>query len=60
MISDRGIVSDESGNKIHNWLCLNCGYKMSTNVHWGKKKGLEPQKCPDCGVFKNAESITQL
>jgi rubrerythrin len=55
MISNLG-TSVEFNNKIlgdfvvRNWICLDCGYKMSTNVPWEKHISRMPQKCPNCGT----------
>lgn len=54
MISNLGTVVVQTGNKIipehtiHNWKCLDCGYNMTTDVHWEKKKGHMPEECPQC------------
>jgi len=61
MISDLG-TSVESTNRIlgdnviHNWVCLDCGHKMATNVHWGNNRGRMPQRCPNCGVNANSRT----
>lgn len=56
MISDRGKsielgIKNQPPNIIHNWICIECGYKMSTNVHWGKNKGIKPLRCPNCKKY---------
>lgn len=61
MISNLGTTvayRDNLGDQVvNNWICLDCGYKMTTNVHWDhlRNRGHMPQKCPNCGTYCNSE-----
>jgi len=55
MLSNRGervAFKDRLGDfKVRDYLCLECGKKITMNLHWDHRLNRIPRVCPNCKKF---------